>query len=90
MNSIIKTMLFLVGALIGYFINPDPKPSPSPRGFMISYQAGITNNMTKVGNVLVGGHPFTDHTINGSINLIMLDTNVIRGSVVILNAVPVY
>jgi hypothetical protein len=93
MKSFIGSTFFFIGVLVGYFIHPSPTPAPlapNPRGYLISYQAGITNNMTKIANIIAVGHPFNEQGLNAAINQITTDTNIVKGSVVILNAIPVY
>lgn len=90
MKIAMTTVFFFVGALIGYFIHPEPKLEPKPKGFVVSYQAGITNNMTKIGNLIMQGPLFTEAALNQAIGHIQSDTNVNKGSITILNAVPIY
>jgi len=90
MKTVITTVMFFIGALIGYLIHPDPKPEPAIKGYVTSYQATITNNMTKIGNIMLPSSMFTELNLNQVLNSINQDTNIVKGSVVILNAIPVY
>lgn len=89
--SLVSIVVFVTASK---YINkiPDQKlpQHPPPRGFVISYQAGITNNMTRIGNVVIPGPVFTEVLLNQSLQHIQSDTNVTKGSVTILNAFPIY
>lgn len=90
LRGVLSASLMMIGFGIGYTVSQDPKPEPKPRGFVVAFQAGITNNMTKVGNIIMAGPSFTELALNQALAGIQSDTNITKESVVILNAIPVY
>lgn len=91
-KSIVWAALFISGLVIGHLIPQDTKPKlqSSPRGQLFTYQAGLTNGVTKIGNIWIEGDNVSSNTLGAVLYMIRSQTNVYPESIVIVNAVPVY
>lgn len=89
-TSLLLATGFFIGAITVCFIRPNHSPPAPPKGQLVSYQASLFGGHSKIGNVIVAGPTLNQQSINDSIIMISWDTNVVKGSIVIMSAVPIY
>lgn len=89
-QTLILGFVFAIGAVFGHFASSDDSKSQLPKGQLVSYQASIIGGHSKIGNAFVAGATVNQKTINDTIGIVLRDTNVVNGSIVILNSIPIY